>query len=72
MLGQPVPTRMMRGHASAFFKDGRRVVTGLRHYTLRIWDVDEGPRVGGPFGRHDNCVQSVAMSLQKANREWWK
>ncbi|KAG1812186.1 WD40-repeat-containing domain protein [Suillus subaureus] len=67
MLGQPTPAHIMRGHtgavwASAFFKDGRRVVTGSRNHTLRIWDVDKGTLVGGPFEGHENCVRSVAIS----------
>ncbi|KAG1771660.1 WD40-repeat-containing domain protein [Suillus placidus] len=66
-LGQPTPTCIMRGHtgavwASAFFKDGRRVVTGSRDHTLQIWDVDKGASIGGPFEGHENCVRSVTIS----------
>ncbi|KAG0698960.1 hypothetical protein DFH29DRAFT_1081516 [Suillus ampliporus] len=61
------PTQMMQGHtdivrASAFFKDGRRVVTGSNDETLRIWDVEKGELVGGPFKGHKGSVLSVAVS----------
>ncbi|KAG1890913.1 WD40-repeat-containing domain protein [Suillus subluteus] len=64
---QPTPMRTMQGHtesvqASAFFKDGRRVVTGSMDGTLRIWDVQNGTLVGGPFEAHRDGVQAVAIS----------
>ncbi|KAG0697559.1 WD40-repeat-containing domain protein [Suillus ampliporus] len=57
----------MKGHAdivgaSAFFKDGRRVVTGSGDKTLRIWDVEKEELVGGPFEGHHGWVLSVAVS----------
>ncbi|KAG0704011.1 WD40-repeat-containing domain protein [Suillus ampliporus] len=57
----------MRGHtdtvwASAFFKDGRRVVTGSGDQTLQIWDVEKGTFVGGPFEGYSQGVRSVAVS----------
>ncbi|KAG2349975.1 hypothetical protein BDR05DRAFT_955819 [Suillus weaverae] len=65
--GQPTPVRTMQGHTesvqvSAFFKDGRRVVTGSMDGTLRIWDVQNGTLVGGPFEGHRDGVQAVAIS----------
>lgn len=64
---QPVQTRAMEGHtnfvmAVAFFKDSRRVVTGSWDHTLRIWDVQKGESVGGPFEGHKEGVRSVAVS----------
>jgi len=57
--GKPSPVRsylkqMMRGHTdvvreAAFFKDGRRAVTGSDDRTLQIWDVQKGVLVAGPF-----------------------
>ncbi|KAG1775933.1 hypothetical protein EV702DRAFT_1279634, partial [Suillus placidus] len=63
----PAPTQTMRLHADkvsvvAFFKDGRRVVTGSWDYTLRICDIQKGVVVGGPFVGHSNKVFSVAVS----------
>ncbi|KAG2340698.1 WD40 repeat-like protein [Suillus weaverae] len=63
----PAPTQAMRLHADkvsvvAFFKDGRRVVTGSWDHTLRICDIQKGVVVGGPFVGHSNKVFSVAVS----------
>ncbi|KAG1724494.1 WD40-repeat-containing domain protein [Suillus lakei] len=65
--GQPAPTRTMRSHtepllAVAFFKDGRRVVTGSHDKTLRICDMQKGSLVGGPFEGHKDYIRSVAVS----------
>ncbi|KAG2364198.1 WD40-repeat-containing domain protein [Suillus spraguei] len=66
--GQPAPTRAVRQRknkvwAVAFFKDGRRVVTGSHDKTLRILDVRQtGKMVGDPFKGHTNRVRSVAIS----------
>ncbi|KAG1869653.1 WD40-repeat-containing domain protein [Suillus tomentosus] len=46
----------------AFFKDGRRVVTGSWDYTLRICDIQKGTVAGGPFVGHRDKVFSVAVS----------
>ncbi|KAG2035276.1 WD40 repeat-like protein, partial [Suillus americanus] len=46
----------------AFFKDGRRVVTGSWDCTLRICNIQKGAVVGGPFVGHSNKVFSVAVS----------
>ncbi|KAG1821954.1 WD40-repeat-containing domain protein [Suillus subaureus] len=64
---QPAPIQTMRVHtkkvlAVAFFKDGRRIVTASEDKTLRIWDVEKGALVGGPFEGHSDCVISVAVS----------
>ncbi|KIK45249.1 hypothetical protein CY34DRAFT_801873 [Suillus luteus UH-Slu-Lm8-n1] len=48
----------------AFFKDGRRVVTGSWDCALRIFNIEKGAvaRVGRPFVGHSNKVFSVAVS----------
>ncbi|KAG2064897.1 WD40 repeat-like protein [Suillus decipiens] len=58
---------MIRGHAYevngvAFFKDNRRVVTVSNDTTLRIWDVQKGTLVRGPFEGHKDWVRSCAIS----------
>ncbi|KAG2149048.1 WD40-repeat-containing domain protein [Suillus bovinus] len=63
----PAPIKMMRLHSDkvsvvAFFKDGRRVVTGSWDYTLRICDIEKGTVEGGRFVGHSNKVFSVAVS----------
>ncbi|KAG2151526.1 WD40-repeat-containing domain protein [Suillus clintonianus] len=63
----PTPKRITGGHgdkviAVAFFKDGRRFVTGSYDKTLRIWDVKKQACVGGPFEGHTRKVESVAIS----------
>ncbi|KAG2030344.1 WD40-repeat-containing domain protein [Suillus americanus] len=66
--GQPAPTKAVRRcknkvWAVAFFKDGRRVVTGSHDKTLRILDVwQTGEMVGEPFKGHTDRVRSVAIS----------
>ena len=46
----------------AFFNDGRRVVTGSRDKTLRIWNVQNGTLLGEPLQGHQGSVLSVAVS----------
>ncbi|KAG2346441.1 WD40 repeat-like protein [Suillus weaverae] len=68
LKGQPAPTQAVRQRknkvwAVAFFKDGRRVVTGSHDKTLRILDVRQTREmVGGPFKGHTDRVRSVAIS----------
>ncbi|OAX42738.1 hypothetical protein K503DRAFT_853745 [Rhizopogon vinicolor AM-OR11-026] len=57
----------MRGHNGvvagvAFFKDGRRAVTGSHDSTLRIWNIQTGALVAGPLKGHTDRVRSVAVS----------
>ncbi|KAG2364184.1 WD40-repeat-containing domain protein [Suillus spraguei] len=66
--GQLTPSRTIPGHtdivrAVAFFKDGRRVVTGSTDRVLQIWDMQTGILVKGPFKGHKDGVLSVAVSL---------
>ncbi|KAG2150427.1 WD40-repeat-containing domain protein [Suillus clintonianus] len=70
--GRPTPTppataRTVQGHtdvvsAVAFFKDGRRVVTGSWDCTLQIWDMHKGVSIGKAFLGHKDTVRSVAIS----------
>ncbi|KAG2077145.1 WD40 repeat-like protein, partial [Suillus decipiens] len=48
--------------AVAFFKDGRRVVTGSWDRTVQIWDVEERALVGRPLLGHIDFVYSIAIS----------
>jgi len=49
--------------AFAFFKDGQRVITASsKDGTLRIWDLQNGALLGGPFSREGRPVFSVAIS----------
>ncbi|KAG2065628.1 hypothetical protein BDR04DRAFT_1032235 [Suillus decipiens] len=55
--GQLTPSRTIPGHtdimqAVAFFKDGRRIVTGSTDCALQIWDMQTGVLVEGPFKGH--------------------
>lgn len=60
----------MQGHknsisAFALFKDGRRVITSCtKEGPLRIWDLQNGALLGGPFdeGHQKSGVLSVAIS----------
>ena len=65
--GRPYLKQTMRGHTdvvreAAFFKDGRRAVTGSDDRTLQIWDVQKGVLAAGPFEGHTNRVRSVTVS----------
>jgi len=65
---RPPPPRTIQGHKAvvsvvAFFtEDGRRFVTGSWDQTLRIWDMQKGALVGGPFDAHTDSVSTVAVS----------
>lgn len=62
-LTQAVRQRKNKVWTVAFFKDGRRVVTGSHDKTLRILDVRQtGEMVGEPFKGHTDRVRSVAIS----------
>jgi len=63
----------MRGHTdvvreAAFFKDGRRAVTGSDDRTLQIWDVQKGVLVAEPFEGHTSMSSRPIGVLQAGKR----
>ena len=42
--------------------DGRRLVTGERDLTVRVWDLATGKRVLGPLTGHRDLITGVAFS----------
>ena len=42
--------------------DGKRIVSGSRDKTLRLWDADTGLALGQPLTGHSDSVESVAFS----------
>jgi WD40 repeat protein len=47
---------------AAFSPDGRRLVTGERNLSVRVWDIDTGKRVLGPLTGHRDLITGVAFS----------
>ena len=67
MKWQLRPQQANGGHkgtvlAVAFFQDSRRVVTGSKDHTLRIWDVERKQNVFGPLVKHTDLIRSVCFS----------
>lgn len=48
-------------YSVAFSPDGRRIVSGSRDYTLRLWNADTGEQIKSLIG-HGAAVNSVAFS----------
>ncbi|KIM24761.1 hypothetical protein M408DRAFT_26728, partial [Serendipita vermifera MAFF 305830] len=42
--------------------DGKRIVSGSRDYTIRVWDAETGQTVLGPLQGHTSSVWSVSFS----------
>ncbi|KIN97133.1 hypothetical protein M404DRAFT_37720, partial [Pisolithus tinctorius Marx 270] len=67
LKGWPVEQQLLQGHASevqsvAFSPDGKRIVSGSRDKTVRVWDVEGGVQIGNPLEGHSDGVYSVAFS----------
>ena len=63
----PAVLNIFRGHTDgvssvAFSPNGRRVVSGSRDCTIRIWDTGTGELIAGPFEGHTYAVWAVAFS----------
>ncbi|KAF4613911.1 hypothetical protein D9613_008174 [Agrocybe pediades] len=48
--------------ALAFSHDGKKLISGSSDHTIRIWDVDTGNVVAGPFEGHTSTIHSLALS----------
>ncbi|KIO00850.1 hypothetical protein M404DRAFT_71678, partial [Pisolithus tinctorius Marx 270] len=46
----------------AFSPDGKRIVSGSRDNTVRVWDVEGAVQIGTPLEGHIDVVRSVAFS----------
>jgi WD40 repeat protein len=46
----------------AFSPDGKRIVSGSRDKTVRLWDAQTGQPIGQPLQGHGESVNSVAFS----------
>ncbi|KIO00881.1 hypothetical protein M404DRAFT_80384, partial [Pisolithus tinctorius Marx 270] len=67
LKGWPVGQQLLHGHtlgvqSVAFSPDGRRIVSGSRDKTVRVWDVKGGVQIGIPLEGHASGVISVAFS----------
>lgn len=45
-----------------FSPDGKRVITGHKDASIRIWDIETGQEVGKPLLGHDNAVWSLNIT----------
>ena len=65
MTGQEAVVGILKavGHISAlsFSKDGKQLVSGSGDHMIRIWDLDKGEVVVGPFSGHENPVWAVSF-----------
>ncbi|KAH7910608.1 WD40-repeat-containing domain protein [Hygrophoropsis aurantiaca] len=67
-LEDPAPhpaTKVFKGHTKrvvsvAYFKDGKRVISGSRDNTIRIWNVENGKEEGSML--HGSMVKSILIS----------
>jgi len=49
-------------HIRYILPDGKRIVSGSRDRTIRVWDAETGAIVVGPLEGHTDYVTSVAFS----------
>ncbi|KAG1816705.1 WD40-repeat-containing domain protein [Suillus subaureus] len=54
--------------AVAFFKDSQRVVVTDSSHVARIWDVEKGALVGGPFGGHWSAESTSPVAVSPDDR----
>lgn len=59
--------RMFNGHIDqilsvAYSPDGKYIASGSWDCTVRVWNVETGELVAGPFKGHSDPVRSVAYS----------
>ena len=48
-----------------FTEDGRKLVSGSRDKTVRLWDVGTGSQIGGALCEHTDWVRSVSLSAEE-------
>ncbi|KAJ7093766.1 WD40-repeat-containing domain protein [Mycena epipterygia] len=63
----PTIQKILRGHDNGvysvdFSPDGSRIASGSADNMVRVWDVETGVLVAGPFEGHTNDVRSVHFS----------
>ncbi|KIM24258.1 hypothetical protein M408DRAFT_243234 [Serendipita vermifera MAFF 305830] len=63
----PAVQNVCIGHKDAvlsvdFSPDGRRIVSGSRDCTIRVWDVETGKVVLGPLQSHNDAILCVSFS----------
>ena len=63
----PPPELTIQGHTddifcAAFSSDGRRIASGSKDRTIRVWDAQTGNAVPGPPKMHTNGVWCVTFS----------
>ena len=67
LMTWPAIQNVLLGHTDwvwsvAFSSDGKRIVSGSRDCTIRVWNADSGEVISGPFEGHTEWVSSVAFS----------
>jgi WD40 repeat protein len=79
-LSGPIFRHQLQFHAVAFSPDGRRILTGSKDQTCRLWEVDTGKPVGPPLPHQAGVVsaafspdgQTVLSCCQDGTAKLWK